>query len=160
RRLEDYYRSFRFMDVRVFHELQCLLDGSRWMLVFHVEEGTRTNPDDSKPARVGQIFILGNEKIPHHVILDRIPLYPGQLLNDADLRKAERNLARLNLFDPEPTLAVANPDDDSEYKDILVTVQEAQTGSLLLGVGVNADAGLTGSVVLNESNFDFWKRPG
>jgi hypothetical protein len=32
--------------------------------------------------------------------------------------------------------------------------EEQQTGSLLFGAGVNSDAGLAGSIVLNEGNFD------
>jgi RNA polymerase sigma factor (sigma-70 family) len=39
---------------------------------------------------------------------------------------------------------------DLGFKDILVQVQEQPTGSLIFGVGMNSDAGLTGSVVLNE----------
>ena len=38
-------------------------------------------------------------------------------------------------------------------------MQEQRTGSLLFGVGVNSDAGLTGSVVLNERNFDITRWP-
>src|SRR5262249_43322311 len=112
------------------------------------------------PARVGQIFIVGNEVTRQNVILRQVPLYPGQVLTYPDLRQAERNLARLNIFEANaesgvrPTVTVINPDDDSEFKDILVQVQETRTGSLMFGVGVNSDAGLTGSVVLNERNFD------
>jgi hypothetical protein len=35
---------------------------------------------------------------------------------------------------------------DSPVKDVLVNVQETRTGSLLFGVGVNSDAGLTGII--------------
>src|SRR5207302_7892491 len=58
-----------------------------------------------------------------------------------------------------PTVTVLDPDSDSLYKDILVSVQETQTGSLLFGVGVNSDAGFTGSIVLNERNFDICRPP-
>jgi outer membrane protein insertion porin family len=43
--------------------------------------------------------------------------------------------------------------------DVLVTVQETNTGSLLFGLGVNSDAGLTGGIVLNERNFDLTRPP-
>jgi hypothetical protein len=33
-------------------------------------------------------------------------------------------------------------------------LQEVHTGKLLFGVGVNSDAGLQGSIILNERNFD------
>jgi hypothetical protein len=42
---------------------------------------------------------------------------------------------------------------------ISVQVQQAQTGSLLFGVGVNSDAGLTGSIILNERDFDVTPPP-
>jgi outer membrane protein insertion porin family len=45
-------------------------------------------------------------------------------------------------------------------RDILITVQEAQQGgSLLFGVGVNTDSGITGSIILNERNFDIQRPP-
>jgi RNA polymerase sigma factor (sigma-70 family) len=43
---------------------------------------------------------------------------------------------------------------DRECKDILVDVQEGRTGNLIFGLGVNSEASLQGSIVLNERNFD------
>jgi RNA polymerase sigma factor (sigma-70 family) len=48
---------------------------------------------------------------------------------------------------------------NSEPKDILVQVQETHTGSLMFGLGVSSDAGLTGSVLLNERSFDILQPP-
>jgi len=39
--------------------------------------------------------------------------------------------------------------------DLTVDVTEAQTGRLMFGVGVNSNAGLVGSFVIEENNFDF-----
>jgi hypothetical protein len=39
-------------------------------------------------------------------------------------------------------------------REFLVLVRETTAGSLLYGTGVNSDAGLTGSLVINERNFD------
>ena len=41
--------------------------------------------------------------------------------------------------------------------DIQVTTSEAQTGKFMFGAGVNSNAGLVGSIVLDEQNFD-WQR--
>jgi outer membrane protein assembly complex protein YaeT len=120
---------------------------------------------EKQPATVGQIFIVGNDVTKQNVILRQVPLYPGQLLTYPDLDKAQAQLSRLNIFesDPQkgirPTVEVLNPDSDDPVKDILIHVQETRTGSLLFGVGVNSDAGLTGSIVLNERNFDITKWP-
>jgi outer membrane protein assembly complex protein YaeT len=123
--------------------------------------------EERPPARVGQVFIIGNERTRQNVILRQVPLYPGQVLTYPDLRVAERNLARLNIFtvSPDgatrPTVQVRdNPaDPDSEFKDVVINVQEDNTGSLMFGLGVNSDIGLTGSIVLNERNFDITRVP-
>jgi outer membrane protein assembly complex protein YaeT len=114
---------------------------------------------------VGHVIVVGNTRTRQNVILRQVPLYPGQVLSYPDLRVAERNLTRLNIFanSPDgsvhPTVTVLNPESDSPYKDVLVNVQEDNTGSLIFGVGVNSDAGLTGSIVLNERNFDLFRLP-
>jgi outer membrane protein assembly complex protein YaeT len=117
------------------------------------------------PSRVGQIYIVNNTVTRDTVIRRQLELYPGQILEYPNLKLAEVNLARLNIFELNaeqgirPTVTVLNPDDPNEYKDILVSVQETRTGSLLFGVGVNSDAGLQGSIVLNERNFDITRWP-
>jgi outer membrane protein assembly complex protein YaeT len=117
------------------------------------------------PANVGQIFIVGNTTTRQNVILRQLGIYPGQPLSYPELRQAEKNLAKINLFenDPEkgihPSVTVIDPEVDSPFKDILVNVQETRTGSLLFGIGFNSDAGATGSIVLNERNFDITKIP-
>jgi outer membrane protein assembly complex protein YaeT len=117
------------------------------------------------PATVGQVIVIGNDVTRENVIRRQVPLYPGQILTFPDIQVGEANLARLGIFeaDPEkgqrPTISVLDMDSDNPVKDILVQVQETQTGSFLLGVGVNSDAGLSGSIVLNERNFDIARFP-
>ena len=125
---------------------------------------------EKPPAKVGQIYIVGNDVTRQNVILRQIPLYPGQILTYPDLRLAEKNLAKLGIFETNgqtgvrPTVSVMDIDSDTEFKDILVQVQEQPTGSLIFGVGVNSDAGLTGSIVLFDSQFSlglsayYWDR--
>ncbi|HEX4589490.1 MAG TPA: BamA/TamA family outer membrane protein, partial [Gemmataceae bacterium] len=117
------------------------------------------------PWTVGQIIVAGNEVTRQNVILRQVPLYPGQVLQTPELQAAEANLARLGIFETNaetgvhPTVTVIDPDSENPVKDVLVQVQEAPTGSFLLGVGVNSDAGLSGSIVLNERNFDITRVP-
>ncbi len=88
--------------------------------------------EEPSPTRVGQVFIRGNEKTAFDVILDAVGLYPGQVLETAELQKAEERLVRLNRFvvDAEkgvrPTVAVIDDPKDpkSVYKDILISVKE------------------------------------
>ncbi|HUG19084.1 MAG TPA: POTRA domain-containing protein [Planctomycetaceae bacterium] len=43
--------------------------------------------------------------------------------------------------------------------DLDVYVQEARTGRLMFGAGVNSDSGLVGNIVLDERNFDLFRPP-
>ncbi len=116
------------------------------------------------PARVAQVFITGNERTKANVILRQVPLYPGQILTYPDMDIAKAQLSRLGIFTsgqdgPAPDIRIINAEEDTEYKDIAVDVHEANTGSLMFGVGVNSNTGLTGSIVLNERNFDLFNPP-
>jgi outer membrane protein assembly complex protein YaeT len=118
---------------------------------------------EQPPARVGQIQIIGNTRTKDHVILRQIPLFPGQILTYPDMDIARANLTRLNIFTagqdgPPPDIRVVDRDGGA-FKDIVVEVNEANTGSLVFGVGVNSNTGLTGSIVLNERNFDICNPP-
>jgi outer membrane protein assembly factor BamA len=124
-----------------------------------------TGPKTDAPARVGRLVIQGNARTAQHVILDRVPLHPGQVFTEADLRTAEANLRKLGIFmcSPDgpvrPTVTVLDADKEGAYKDILVQVEEAPTGSLELGLGWGAGGGLVACLVLNERNFDLTRVP-
>lgn len=47
-----------------------------------------------------------------------------------------------------------------EWVDLDIYATEARTGRLMFGVGVNSDAGVVGSIVIDESNFDILNPPG
>lgn len=123
------------------------------------------NDSDLPPAKVGQIHIVGNEVTKDRVIRRLLGLFPGQTLAYPELRIAEQNLTRSTLFEvnPElgirPTVSVVDSEQGNEFKDIIVQVKEAPTGSFMVGVGVSSDSGLVGQIVLNERNFDIFRPP-
>ena len=94
------------------------------------ERGEVRDESDSKKVcgRVGQIFIIGNTATRDSIILEQLPLFPGHEFTLADLRTAERNLARLRIFEPDlpPRVMILDHgwQDDSPYKDIGVYVTE------------------------------------
>lgn len=51
------------------------------------------------------------------------------------------------------------PRPQPDIVDLDVDLVEARTGRLMFGVGVNSDAGLVGSIVLTEQNFDIARPP-
>jgi len=121
--------------------------------------------EEKEPSRVSDVKIIGNTVTRDNVIRRQVGLYPGQILSYPDLLDAQRNLSRLGIFEEDqangvkPTVEVENPELDEPWKSILVRVKEKPTGSFMVGAGVTSDAGLTGSVVINERNFDITRWP-
>ena len=119
--------------------------------------------EDRPVSYVGEVYIVGNTVTQDRVIRRMLGLYPGQVLRYPELRIAERDLARLNIFEMNPELGIRPTvqalDNPGPLKDILVKVQETRTGSLMLGAGINSNNGLVGSIVLNERNFDLFRFP-
>jgi outer membrane protein assembly factor BamA len=120
--------------------------------------------EDRPQAYVGEVIIVGNVVTQDRVIRRMLQgLQPGQLLHYPELREAERNLARLNIFEMNPDMGIRPTvqalESPGPFKDILVKVQETRTGSLMLGAGINSDNGIVGSIVLNERNFDLFRFP-
>ncbi|MFO0801019.1 MAG: outer membrane protein assembly factor BamA [Gemmataceae bacterium] len=117
--------------------------------------------DRGAPTRVGNVRIVGNEITRDNVILRQLDVYPGQILQFPKLEDARMRLARLGIFDPQnPPEVLAIPNElDSDFQDVEVRVRETKTGQFMVGGGVNSNAGLNGSIILNESNFDLFRFP-
>ena len=158
KRIEDYYGTYGYK-VHVLTEVTHPPETPGiCQVVYRVAEHT--------PARVGKIIIVGNDVTRDNVILRLLPdgLKPGQILSYPDVALAKQNLTRANIFNDQekgiaPSVEVLDAESDSEWKDVLIRVNEQRTGSLIFGVGVNSDAGLNGSIVLNERNFDITRFP-
>ncbi len=120
--------------------------------------------EEQPPVRVGNIFIVGNTRTRQNVILRQVPLFPGEILSFPDVLEAEKNLARLDIFNSpdgsvRPTVRVLDPESPNGFRDILITVEEQNTGTFQIGAGVTSDAGFTGSIIINERNFDITRFP-
>jgi outer membrane protein insertion porin family len=59
-------------------------------------------------------------------------------------------------FVPDSPLVVPGTD-PFEDLPLDIQLQETQTGRLMVGVGVNSDAGLVGNLVIDEQNFDIFR---
>lgn len=168
-----------FNDSKVSTDLKNITDFGGWRAVdLNVQKSLYMVPDQpglvrvvyevrekaAEPSKVGNVYVTGNDVTSDHVIRRAVGLYPGQYLRYPEVRIGEANLQRLGIFDnnPEtgtrPNITVVE-DTDSVFKDVIINVKETHTGSLMFGAGVNSDAGLIGSVVLNERNFSLFRFP-
>lgn len=139
---------------------------------YHAEPGTSIDIvfviTEGLPTKVGLIKIKGNTVTKDKVIRGRIGLKPGHPFNVEEANRSELRLMRTRLFN-KVTMTI-QPEDPTTpgVRDLLVEVDESQTGSLNFGIMAGSDAGVLGNISLTQRNFDvadwpesweeFWQR--
>jgi outer membrane protein assembly factor BamA len=103
-------------------------------------------------VRVGRIILAGNTVTADRVILSLLGVRPGQRLRYAELEEGRRNLIRTGLFDNEEpaTVEVVATKSNAPSRDVRVRVKETQAGSVVLGVGINSNPGIRGTLTTDS----------
>jgi len=96
------------------------------------------------------------------------PQEPGveffsEIWNDEFLPKARKSKPKPPIQEhgsPDPdTHLTLNPGDESNYRDVLIQVEETNTGSFDIGGAVSTDSGVVGRIALVQRNFDIRDTP-
>ena len=109
--------------------------------------------DPGRPATVGKVIVRGNNLTRTRVVLrETRGLTPGRRFDAVGLAETRRRLSETPLF-AQPTVTVLGEPGD-EVRDVLIEVQERNTGSIAFGANVSSDLGLGGAIDLTQRNFD------
>jgi len=111
--------------------------------------------------KTGMVYIQGNDLTQHKVVRRRVQNQPDRWLDGAAAEDTERRLQQSGLFAPQRSQVTIQPEDPAQpgYRDVLVEVEETNTGSLGFGVAVGSDAGVVGAITLTQRNFDIADTP-
>jgi len=148
--LEDMYGRLGFIetDIRIrsiFHETDPRVD-----LLVVVEEG--------QPYTVGRVEVRGNNLTQDKVILRQVRgMTPGRRFNRTGIDRTERRLRESPYFS-EANVTVLG-DGTEAVRDVLIDVEEQNTGSVSFGAGVSSDSGVVGAIDLTQRNFDIADLP-
>ena len=123
--------------------------------------------------RVGEVIIVGNIETQDRVLRREIELYTGEPLNQRRLRRARSRIRSLGYWLPQRGVQVDTPEipfqsfqiyrdayvslrdtNRLDVKDILVSVQEEDTGSLRFAAGIGSNSGVIGDITYTKTNFD------
>lgn len=100
--------------------------------------------------RINDIVIQGNRRTKTYVIRRNIPLKNGDLFNSTLLRHSITKLRNLGFF--EDVNVGFEPVEDSDDVDVIVTVKEKRSASLIFSVSYGSSSGLGGGASYRESN--------
>ncbi len=113
----------------------------------------RWNIREGEPTYVRQITIAGNDYTHDRIIRSRVSLLPGDVFSQARLINSVQAIHALDFFEPLPpeeqVRIIDRPDGDV---DIVLRVQEKQTGNINFGVSAAGAFGFSGFVGYQQPN--------
>ncbi len=113
--------------------------------------------DEGQKNYIEKIEIRGNTKTKDRVIRRELAVYPGETFDMVRVDVSQRRLEGLQYFDkvdmrPEPT-------EVSSHKNLVVGVEEKNTGNLTMGAGFSSVDSIVGFVEVSQGNFDLFHPP-
>jgi outer membrane protein insertion porin family len=109
----------------------------------------------------GQVIIRGNTLTRDDVVRREVQFTPNRPLDGTLRDETESRLKRTRLFAPGSAKVTIQPEDIDEpgQRDVLIEVDETNTGSFNIGGAVNSDSGLSAIISLTQRNFDVSDTP-
>ncbi|GJM19487.1 MAG: outer membrane protein assembly factor BamA [Phycisphaeraceae bacterium] len=124
-------------------------------LVIRVAEGER--------YLTGEVVVAGNYLTKQNVVRRHVEVRPERPLDTNAIEASERRLRQTRLFNfaPNATKITLQPPDplEPDYRDVLVEVEETNTGEFNVGGAVSSDAGVVGRIAITQRNFDLFDTP-
>jgi len=153
--VEDFYGSQGYIEVAQGQALRIgripNVDAGTMDLEFQVDEGQK--------SYVEKIEIRGNLKTKDKVIRRELAISPGEVFDMVRVEVSKQRLENMQYFDkvdlrPEPTEPPI-----AGRKNLIVNVEEENTGKLTFGAGFSSVDALVGYVELDQANFDLFHPP-
>ena len=125
--------------------------------------------DEGQQSFIEKIQIRGNSKTKDKVIRRELAVSPGEVFNMVGVKLSKQRLEGLQFFEPGKVDARPEPTDPPIVgrKNLVIGVEEKNTGNLTLGAGFSSVDSVVGYVEIFQGNFDIdgmldvlqWKSP-
>lgn len=110
----------------------------------------------TKSYKIGEVIIDNHPITKDKVIRRQLgELRPERPADKTEIEGSIRRLDSTGLFGKGPKITFQNPTpEDPDHRDVLVQVDEKNTGALIFGGVVGSDGGLNGQISFKQNNFD------
>ena len=147
--IKDLYGSQGYVDLLVIPLKTPNIETGTMDIVYQIEEGEK--------SYIEKIEIRGNTKTKDKVIRRELAVAPGEVFDTVRVKRSKQRLEGLNYFEkvdtrPEPT-------DIKNRKNLVVGVDEKNTGNFIIGAGFSSIDEVVGFVEISQGNFDLFKPP-
>jgi outer membrane protein insertion porin family len=148
-KIREIYTQEGYLQTNVDYTLNPRPDQQGYDVHFTVEE--------SEQYRVGLVLVSGNINTNKKVVYNNINLEPGEVFDSRNIKATQQRLQSTGFFknvNVYPIKPEEGARGNSEYCDVMVEVDEAQTGNASLFVGFSSTDSIYGGLDLTENNFD------
>ncbi|MCX5688949.1 MAG: outer membrane protein assembly factor BamA [Planctomycetota bacterium] len=117
--------------------------------------------NEGRTFKTGQVIIRGNTLTRDPVVRREVQFQPNRTLDGTQVEETQQRLRKTNLFAPGSAKVTMQPEDPENpgFRDVLVEVDETNTGSFNIGGAVSSDAGLSAILSVQQRNFDISDTP-
>ena len=153
--IEDFYGSKGYIDVVRGPALRAAyipnVETGTMDLEFQIKEGQKSH--------VEKIDIRGNNKTKDKVIRRELAISPGETFDMVRVKISKQRLEGLQYFDKVDMRPEATDPPIAGRKDLIVNVEEKNTGNFMLGAGFSSVDALVGYAEITQGNFDLFHPP-
>ena len=153
--IEDFYGSKGYIDVVRGPALRAAyipnVETGTMDLEFQIKEGQK--------SRVEKIDIRGNNKTKDKVIRRELAISPGETFDMVRVKISKQRLEGLQYFDKVDMRPEATDPPIAGRKDLIVNVEEQNTGNFMLGAGFSSVDALVGYAEVTQGNADLFHPP-
>lgn len=107
---------------------------------------------ENNPAHIHEIKISGNTKTFESVIRRELRIYPGDTFILGDVQRSLRDIFALGYFNGPPKIGTEPVNEEGDI-NLLIEVEEKQTGYFRMGAGFSQLNSITGFLGVSENNF-------
>ena len=153
--VQDFYGSKGYVEISQGQALRILR-------VPNVENGTMDlefQMDDSQKSYVQKIEIRGNLKTKDKVIRRELAISPGDTLDMVRVKISKQRLEGLQYFSKVDLRPEATEPPIAGRKNLVVNVEEQNTGNFTIGAGFSSVDSLVGYAEVSQGNFDLFHPP-
>ena len=153
--VQDFYGSKGYIEISQGQALRVLR-------VPNVESGTMDlefQMDDSQKSYTQKIEIRGNLKTKDKVIRRELAISPGDTLDMVRVKISKQRLEGLQYFSKVDLRPEATEPPIAGRKNLVVNVEEQNTGNFTIGAGFSSVDSLVGYAEVSQGNFDLFHPP-
>jgi outer membrane protein insertion porin family len=147
--IQDMFGTKGYIDVTVLARRKPNVQTGTMDLLYEIQEGNK--------SYIEKIEIKGNTKTKDRVIRRELSVSPGEVFDMVRVKRSRQRLEGTQFFERVETHA--EPTDVPDRKNLVVAVNERNTGNIALGAGFSSVDSILGFVELTQGNFDLFNPP-